>query len=75
MDRELERRLVLQWGETGKLLEEIHRRELKEMTEDEACAASETVLSLVGNFPLPLRRVAWSGLIEQQALFHRRCVA
>lgn len=42
------------------------------MTEDEARQASENVLSLAGNFPLPARRVTWSGLIEQQALFHRR---
>jgi hypothetical protein len=72
MDRELERRWVRQWQETGKLLEEIRRRELREMTDDEARAASESVLSLVGNFPLPARRTAWSGLIDQQALFHRR---
>ncbi len=72
MDRELERRWVLQWIETGKLLDEIRRRELKAMTEDEARRASENVLSLAENFPLPARRIAWSGLIEQQAIFHRR---
>ena len=38
------------------------------MTEDQARQASENVLSLAGNFPLPARRVTWSGLIEQQAL-------
>lgn len=72
MDRELERRWVKQWIETGKLLDEIRRRELREMTEAQACAASEAVLDLAGNFPLPARRLGWSGLIEQQALFHRR---
>lgn len=72
MDRELERRLILQWVETGKLLDEIRRQELRSMTEDQARQASENVLSLAGNFPLPARRVTWSGLIEQQALFHRR---
>ncbi len=41
MDRELERRWVLQWIETGKLLDEIRRRELREMTEEQARAASE----------------------------------
>jgi len=72
VDRELERRLILQWIETGKLLDEIRQRELREMTEEQARRASENVLSLAGNFPLPARRVGWSGLIEQQALFHRR---
>lgn len=72
MDKDLERRLVKQWVETGKLLDEIRRRELREITDDQARAASENVLSLVENFALPQRRVAWSGLIEQQALLHSR---
>lgn len=72
MDRELERRLILQWIEGGKLVDEIRRRELREMTEEQARQASENVLSLAANFPLPARRVTSSGLIEQQALFHRR---
>jgi len=72
MDRELERQWVRQWQETGKLLEEIRRKELRAMTDEEAREASDHVLSLAGHFPLPPNRVAWSGLIEQQALFHRR---
>ncbi len=72
MDRELERRWVLQWIETGKLLDEIHRRELREMTEEQARAASEALLEIGASHPLPEHRRVSSGLVEQQALFHRR---
>jgi hypothetical protein len=71
-NRELMRRWVNQWAETGKLLEEIHRRELREMTEEQARAASEDLLEIGASHPLSERRRSWSGLIEQQALFHRR---
>ncbi len=74
MDRELERRLVLQWGETGRLLEEIRRRELRSMSDEKGRKISATLLSLAKNFPIPQRRLIWSGLVEQQALFHRRRV-
>jgi hypothetical protein len=35
-------------------------------------AASEALLSLVTTVTLNPRRVRWSGLVEQQALLHRR---
>lgn len=72
MDRELERRLVLQWGETGKLLEEIRRRELRELTAERALAASDALLEIGASHPLSERRRTWSGLVEQQALLHSR---
>jgi len=74
MDLELQRKLVLQWGETGRFLEELRRSELRAMSDEKGRAISEAVLSLAENLPLSPRRQTWSGLVEQQALFHRRRV-
>jgi hypothetical protein len=74
MDRELQRKLVLQWGETGRFLEELRRSELRAMSDEKGREISEMLLSLAESFPLSQRRRTWSGLVEQQALFHRRRV-
>ena len=42
------------------------------MSAEQALAASEALLGLALAIPLPLARRSGSGLVEQQALFHRR---
>jgi hypothetical protein len=66
---EQQRRLVQQWRITGPLLEEFKKQELRAMTDEEARAAAEMVVSAVA-FPLPpdLQRDT-SGLVEQQKIF------
>ncbi|KAA0254198.1 hypothetical protein FBQ97_06010 [Acidobacteria bacterium ACD] len=60
-----------QWKAAGPELEEIRRRELRQLTDEQALIASEAVLSIVPTAPIPRERVEWSGLVTQQALFHR----
>jgi hypothetical protein len=75
MDRELERRLVRQWVETGKLLDEIRRRELRELTPERRLQIIDDVLSIPLPTPTPEHRRRTSGLVAQQELFrklHRR---
>lgn len=57
------------YRETTEILERIRARELAAMTEDEALRRIMS-LSVVGT---PWReRPDWSGLVEQQDIFHRR---
>lgn len=66
---------IEQWRSAGPALAEQRRIELQEMSDQAALAASENLLSLVTSFPLDDSRRRWSGLVEQQALFHRRPLA
>lgn len=61
-----------QWRAAGPALEEVRRRELRELRDDEALAAAEALLSLAASSPLPEERRVSSGLVAQQALLHRR---
>ncbi|HPA50593.1 MAG TPA: hypothetical protein PLP50_03240 [Thermoanaerobaculia bacterium] len=61
-----------QWQAAGPALEEVRRRELRELPDDEALAAAEALLSLAASSPLPEERRISSGLVTQQALLHRR---
>jgi hypothetical protein len=70
-----ERRWVETWRWAGPELERIRRQELRAMTDARALVASNRVLALVGWLPRTPRRLATSGLIEQQALLRRRVSA
>jgi hypothetical protein len=63
---------MAQWRAAGPALEEIRAREIRALTDEEALAASEDLLSLAASTPLPPERLRWSGLVAQQALLHRR---
>lgn len=63
------RRWLAAYRETSEILERIRARELAAMTDDEAWRRIMS-LSVVGT---PWReRPDWSGLVEQQDIFHRR---
>jgi hypothetical protein len=66
-----ERAWLEQWRSASAALETQHRAELRALSAQQALAASEVLLSLADARPLPDRRRAHSGLVEQQALFHR----
>jgi len=61
-----------QWRGAAVALEEQHRAELRALTPEKALAAIDAVLSLVDPRRIPSHRRTHSGLVEQQALFHRR---
>ena len=66
------REWVRQWNDAGPALAANRREEPLHLSEERALAASEALLSLVTTVTLSPGRVCWSGLVEQQALFHRR---
>jgi hypothetical protein len=70
MTREAERAYVKRWVETGRLLEEIRWRELRTLDDAVALKASSDLINAALLVPLPLSRRQWSGLIDQQDLFH-----
>ena len=72
MDPETARAYVKQWVETGRLLEELRWRELSQLDDERARAAADALIDAALRVPLPRQRREWSGLVEQQALFHRR---
>lgn len=61
-----------QWRAAGPALEEVRKRELGDLTDEQALAATEELLSLASSLPLPPERLGSSGLVAQQALLHRR---
>jgi hypothetical protein len=60
-----------QWTSAGPALAALRRRTLRNLSESQALAASDAVLSLATLSPLSPRRRTHSGLVTQQALFHR----
>ena len=72
LDTAAQREWLRQWKEAGPALAAQRREELVHLSDERALAASEALLSLVTTVTLNPRRRHWSGLVEQQALFHRR---
>jgi hypothetical protein len=70
--RETERAYVQNWAETGRLLEQVRWRELREIDADVALRASDALLAAASLVPLPSHRRSWSGLVDLQDRLHRR---
>jgi hypothetical protein len=70
--REEQERWVLQWKQAARALADQKKRELSGLTVERALFASEALLSLAPLSTLPPSRLTTSGLVQQQALFHRR---
>ena len=71
MTAEERRQWMEQWRRAGPALEAQRRQELRAMSDAEALAACEALLSLVAVVPIAPHRLTDSGLVRQQALFHR----
>ncbi len=71
-DGTTQREWLAQWKGAGPALAANRRRELMYLSDERALAASEALLSLVTMVTLAPKRLAWSGLVKQQNLFHRR---
>lgn len=63
---------MAQWRRAAVALEQVQRRELARMTDAEALAAAERVLTPGGDPYRDPQRLHTSGLVEQQRIFHRR---
>jgi hypothetical protein len=68
---EAERSWLKQWRAAAVALERQRRDELRALSAEKALAASEALLSLADPGRLSDLRRSHSGLVEQQALFHR----
>jgi len=66
-----ERRWVENWSQTGLLLEEQRRRELRGLSPERALFFAEALFSMPWPAEILARRRRWSGLVEQQDLFRR----
>jgi hypothetical protein len=63
------RQWMQQWREAAIFLDEVKRDELANMTDEEGWRAIESLLSLAPHY----RRLSrTSGLVKQQAWFHKR---
>jgi hypothetical protein len=71
-DGSVEEAWVARWREAAPALAAQRARELREMTDAQALAAAEALLSLALALPLAPVRLTDSGLVRQQALFRRR---
>jgi hypothetical protein len=50
---------------------DVETRELAALDDTAALAQSDALLAIGAMSPMPLERVTWSGLVEQQRLFAR----
>lgn len=72
LDTGAQQEWLRQWKDAGIALAAHRREELMRLSDGDALAASEAVLALAAKVRLSPRRLASSGLVEQQTLFHRR---
>jgi hypothetical protein len=73
MSREtFDRAWMAQWRGAAVALAEQRARELRALTEADARAAIVALLDLGASLPIPPEREKTSGLVIQQALFHRK---
>ena len=69
-----QRKWVRQWQAARETLRLQRVSELAAMSDDEALAAADALLTVAAVVELPPASGAWSGLVQQQALFHRKAV-
>ena len=63
---------MAQWRGAAVALAEQRIRELRALTDEDARAATLALLDLGASLPIPPDREKTSGLVIQQALFHRK---
>jgi hypothetical protein len=70
-DDNVQKRLIGQWGETGRVLREIRVAELAAMREEESRQVALDILNLASALADDPRRERYSGLVEMQRLFSK----
>jgi hypothetical protein len=58
-------------ADTGRLIEELRWRDLAALDDERACEAADALIEAALRVPLPAARRSGSGLVQQQAIFHR----
>lgn len=58
-----------QWRRSATELAALHAQELRQLTSDDALAASELLLAMVDPMRRDPQRDSYSGLVDQQRLF------
>jgi hypothetical protein len=66
------RRWVEQWQAAREALRLQRASELAALSDDEALAAADALLTVADVVELPAALRTWSGLVEQQALFQKK---
>ena len=72
MDRASQHAWMDQWRRAERVLAAQRRRDLRALTDEQVLTAIDALLSLATSLAPDARRLIDSGLIQQQALFHRR---
>ena len=62
---------MAQWRSASIALARVRAEELAHLPAVDALSASDTLLAIGANVPLPIERLGWSGLIEFQRWLHR----
>ena len=70
-DDNVQKRLIRQWRETGRVLREIRLAELAAMREEESRHVALDILNLASALADDPRRERYSGLVEMQRLFSK----
>jgi hypothetical protein len=70
-ESERERAWARQWAAAAEALAAERQKALATLSDDEAAAVVLALLDLAATLPLAPERRATSGLVEQQAQFHR----
>jgi hypothetical protein len=70
-DDNVQKRLIGQWRETGRVLREIRVAELAAMREEESRQVALDILNLASALADDARRERYSGLVEMQRLFSK----
>ena len=65
-----QREWLKQWIDAGPALAAHRREELRHLSDERALAATDALFSVATT--VSAKRLGWSGLVEQQAIFHRR---
>jgi hypothetical protein len=68
MDDDAQKRLIAQWQETGRVLQQIRLTELAAMDDEESRQAAFDILRLADALPDDSGRERYSGLVEMQRL-------
>ena len=71
VDDNVQKRLIKQWQETGRVLREIRRAELAAMREEESRHVALDILNVASTLSDDPRRERYSGLVEMQRLFSK----
>jgi hypothetical protein len=71
IDDNVQKQLIRQWRETGRVLKEIRLAELASMREEESRQVALDILNLASALSDDPRRDRSSGLVEMQRLFSK----